>query len=168
MSNTELINRIESKIFQIRGKKVMLDCDLAEMYGVETKYLTRQVRRNIARFPEDFMFRLNQNEFLRCQFVTSKRGGRRYLPYVFTEQGVAMLSSVLNSDRAILVNIHIMCAFVNLRRMALHYVGLQRKIDEMEKKYDKQFKVVFETLRKLFEPPKEEKRISGFSPRVDP
>ncbi len=96
-----LAEKIENRIFQIRGRKVMLDSDLALLYGVETKYLTHQVRRNIKRFPEDFMFKLTQEEFLRCQNVTSKRGGIRYLPYAFTEQGIAMLSSVLNSERAV-------------------------------------------------------------------
>lgn len=163
MLNSMLVARIESRIFQIRGRKVILDSDLAMLYGVETKYLTRQVRRNLKRFPEDFMFRLTQEEFLRCQNVTSKRGGRRYLPYAFTEEGVAMLSSVLNSERAILVNIHIMRAFVNLRRIGLTYVGLKRKIEAMEKKYDGQFKIVFDTLKKLLEPPSvKEKRIIGF------
>ena len=152
MTNSILVERIESRIFQIRGRKVMLDNDLAMLYGVDTKYLTRQVRRNVQRFPEDFMFRLTREEFLRCQNVTSKRGGRRYLPYAFTEEGVAMLSSVLNSTRAILVNIHIMRAFVNLRRIGLTYVGLKRKIEAIEKKYDKQFAIVFQAIKQLLEP----------------
>ena len=163
MINSMLVARIESRIFQIRGRKIILDSDLALLYGVETKYLTRQVRRNMKRFPEDFMFRLTQEEFLRCQNVTSKRGGRRYLPYAFTEEGVAMLSSVLNSERAIIVNIHIMRAFVNLRRVGLTYVGLKRKIEEMERRYDKKFKFVFDALKKLLEPqPAKEKKIIGF------
>ena len=159
--------KIESKIFQIRGKKVMLDSDLACLYEVETKQLTRQVRRNASRFPRDFMFLLTPQEVrnLRCQIGTSSYGGRRYLPYAFTEQGVAMLSSVLNSKRAILVNIQIMRAFVSLRRVALTYTGLKRKIDDMENKYDAQFGVVFEAIRKLLEPPpaKPKPRI-GFHP----
>ena len=163
------VEKIENKIFQIRGKRVMLDSDLAELYGVETKQLKRQVRRNIERFPEDFMFELTQKEyqdFLRCQFGTLKRGEHsKYLPYAFTEQGVAMLSSVLNSKRAILVNIQIMRAFVNLRRVALTYVGLKRKIEAMEKKYDTQFKIVFEAIKKLLAPPPtEKKRRIGFHP----
>ncbi|OGX45539.1 MAG: hypothetical protein A3G38_02420 [Omnitrophica WOR_2 bacterium RIFCSPLOWO2_12_FULL_51_8] len=162
MTSQILVARIESRIFHIRGKKVILDSDLAMLYGVETKYLTRQVRRNLRRFPEDFMFRLTQEEFLRCQNVTSKRGGRRYLPYAFTEEGVAMLSSVLNSERAIIVNIHIMRAFVNLRRAGLTYLWLKRKIEEMERKYDKQFKFVFDSLKKILEPPVKEKKIIGF------
>ncbi len=96
---------VESKIHTIRGKKIILDEQLATLYGVATKYLTRQVRRNLKRFPADFMFQLTRHEYLRCQNVTSKRGGRRYLPYAFTEQGVAMLSSVLNSEQAVMVNI---------------------------------------------------------------
>jgi len=164
MKEIILAERIESKIFQIRGKKVMLDSDLALLYGVETKVLIQAVKRNKSRFPEDFMFQLTKEEFknLRSQIVTSNRGGRRYLPYVFTEQGVAMLSSVLNSNRAILVNIHIMRAFVNLRRIGLTYVGLKRKIEAMEKKYDAQFKVVFDALKKLLEPAVKQKRTIGF------
>ncbi len=146
---------IESKIFRIRGKKVMLDSDLAVLYGVETKQLTRQVRRNMERFPEDFMFMLTKDEILRCQFGTSSYGGRRYLPYAFTEQGIAMLSSVINSRRAILVNIQIMRAFVSLRRVGVTYAELKRKIESMEKKYDGQFNIVFEAMRKLLEPPPE-------------
>jgi hypothetical protein len=156
---------IAARILEIRGKRVMLDRDLAMLYGVENKQLTRQVRRNIERFPEDFMFRLTKHEFLRCQIGTSNRGGRRYLPYAFTEQGIAMLSSVLNSRRAILVNIQIMRAFVNLRRGILGYTGLKRKVEAMEKKYDVQFKVVFDALKKLLEPPlTKERRIIGFCP----
>ena len=162
MISTEII---ASKILEIRGKKVMLDSDLAMLYGVETKVLIQAVQRNISRFPEDFMFQLKKQEFenLRPQFVTSSWGGRRYLPYVFTEQGVAMLSSVLNSERAILVNIQIMRVFVTLRRAALTYVGLRRKIEAMEKKYDGQFKIVFEALKKLLEPPPVTKKpLIGF------
>ncbi len=159
------IEKIENRIFQIRGKRAMLDEDLARLYEVETKQLTRQVRRNSERFPNDFMFRLTKQEFLRCQFGTSNKGGRRYLPYVFTEQGIAMLSGVLNSKRAILVNIQIMRAFVSLRRVALTYTGLKRKIDDMEKKYDTQFGIVFEAIRELIEPPPEKPKSKiGFHP----
>jgi hypothetical protein len=171
MKQLILAERIENRIFQVRGKKVMLDSDLALLYGVETKVLIQAVKRNKSRFPEDFMFQLTKEEFigLRSQIVTSNRGGRRYLPYAFTEQGVAMLSSVLNSNRAILVNIHIMRAFINLRRIGLTYVGLKRKIEAMEKKYDIQFKIVFDTLKKLLEPPPEkEKKIIGFRVYPDP
>ena len=159
---------IKSKIYQLRGKNVMLDKDIAELYSVETKSLTRQVRRNLDRFPSDFMFRLTKDEFLRCQIGTSKiegRGGRRYLPYAFTEQGIAMLSSVLNSKRAIKVNITIMRAFVSLRRLALTYEGLRRKIDAIEKKYDGQFGIVFKALKELLDPPKKPKRMIGFKVR---
>ncbi len=161
------VENIENKIFQIRGKKVMIDSDLAQLYRVETKYLTRQVRRNIKRFPEDFMFKLTKEEYqyLRCQFGTLKRGQHsKYFPYVFTEQGVAMLSSVLNSERAILVNIQIMRAFVNLRRIGLTYAGLRRKIEAMEKKYDAQFRIVFEAIKQLLQPSVKEKTKIGFHP----
>lgn len=142
----------------------MLDKDLAELYGVETRVLIQAVKRNISRFPEDFMFQLTRNEFdtLRSQIVTSNWGGRRYLPYTFTEQGVAMLSSILNSERAIQVNIQIMRVFIKLRAMAIGYVGLKRKIEELEKKYDAQFKVVFDAIRKLMTPPEKSRRKIGF------
>lgn len=143
------IELISNKIHFIRGKAVMMDEDLAQLYGVETKYLNRQVRRNPARFPEDFMFQLTKTEALRCQNVTSKRGGRRYLPFAFTEQGVAMLSSVLNSSLAIQVNIQIMRAFVAMKRMGLTYSALKRKIYELEKQYDVKFKVIFETIEQI-------------------
>lgn len=156
---------IEKKILLIRGEKVMLDADLAELYGVETKILVRAVKRNIDRFPADFMFQLDEDEFenLRFQFGTSSRwGGRRYLPYVFTEQGVAMLSSVLNSDRAVKVNIEIMRAFVKLRQMLASNVELARKLADMEKKYDSQFRIVFDAIRQLMTPPQKPKRMIGF------
>lgn len=143
----------------------MLDSDLALLYEVKTKRLNEQVIRNKKRFPEDFMFQLTEQEavFLRSQTATSKRGGRRYLPYVFTQEGVAMLSSVLNSERAIMVNIQIMRAFAQLRRMLLTNRDLKHKIEEMEKKYDIQFKVVFDTLKKLLEPPSaKKKKTIGF------
>ena len=160
------IEKIESRIFHIRGKKVMLDIDLAELYAVPTKVLLQAVKRNIKRFPRDFMFPLTAQEvtILRSQIVTSSWGGRRYLPFAFTQEGVAMLSSVLNSERAILVNIQIMRAFVNLRRIALTYTGLKRKIDDMEKKYDSQFGVVFEAIRQLITPPNPPKPKIGFHP----
>jgi hypothetical protein len=160
------VELIERKIYLIRGHKVMLDSDLAELYEVETRTLIQAVKRNINRFPSDFMFQLNYQEIagLRSQFVTSKtgRGGRRYMPYVFTEQGVAMLSSVLNSDRAIEVNIHIMRAFVKLRELIASHKDLARKLNEMEKKYDVQFKVVFDAIRQLMSPPVPKKRKIGF------
>jgi len=161
---------VERKILLIRGKKVMLDKDLAILYGVETKYLKRQVRRNVGRFPSDFMFQLSKQEFKnwRSQFVTSNSAdkmGLRYPPYVFTEPGVAMLSSVLNSERAIQVNIQIIRTFIKLREMLLAHKDLKKKIEAMESKYDKQFKVVFDAIRQLLEPPaKPAKVITGFTP----
>lgn len=151
----------------------MLDRDLAELYGVETKVLNQAVKRNPERFPEDFMFELTVEEFevlrrqfgtssLRSQIVTSNRGGPRYLPYAFTEQGVAMLSSVLRSDRAIQVNVQIMRTFTKLRQLLLTHVELKKKIEDMEKKYDQQFQVVFEAIRQLLEPPETPKRKIGF------
>jgi len=143
----------------------MLDADLAELYGVPTKRLNEAVRRNAVRFPEDFMFQLtaDEAEILRSQFATSNgRGGRRYIPYAFTELGVAMLSSVLNSERAVLVNIAIMRAFVRLREMAASHKDVLLRLDEMEGKYDRQFKVVFDAIRALMEPPKIPRRRIGF------
>jgi len=168
MSNTDLIpgERIEKTIYLIRGEKVMLDRDLALLYEVETKVLNRAVKRNLQRFPLDFMFQLTAEEadFLRCQIGTSNegRGGRRYRPYVFTEQGVAMLSSVLNSERAILVNIEIMRAFVKLRQMLASNAELSRRLDELESKYDKQFRVVFDAIRQLMAKPGRERKEIGF------
>lgn len=160
------IEMIEKKILLIRSEKVMLDADLAELYGVETKMLVRAVKRNLDRFPEDFMIQLNKEEFehLRFRFGTSSQwGGRRYLPYAFTEQGVAMLSSVLNSDRAVHVNIEIMRAFVRLRQILASNSELARKLNALEKKYDAQFKIVFDAIRQLMAPPPEpKKRKIGF------
>ena len=159
------VEMIEKKILLIRGEKVMLDADLAELYGVETKILVRAIKRNVDRFPSDFMIQLNKEEFenLRFQFGTSSRwGGRRYLPYAFTEQGVAMLSSVLNSDRAIKVNIEIMRAFVSLRQLLASNKELAKRFDELEKKYDSQFKVVFDAIRQLMIPPEPKRRKIGF------
>ncbi|MCY4362420.1 MAG: ORF6N domain-containing protein [Gammaproteobacteria bacterium] len=143
--------QIERYIYFIRGKKIILDADLAILYGVQTKVLTQAVRRNINRFPADFMFQLNNEEFdnLRSQFVTSKRGGRRYPPYAFTEQGVAMLSGILNSEQAVKVNIEIMRAFVRLREMLASNKGLEQKINELEQKYDEQFRSVFDAIKQL-------------------
>ncbi len=159
------VERIERAILLVRGQKVMLDADLAELYGVETRVLVQAVKRNIERFPEDFMFQLNQEEFavLRSQSVTSSDwGGRRYPPYAFTEQGVAMLSSVLRSQRAIQVNIEIMRAFIRLRQMLASHAQLARKLDALEKKYDAQFKEVFEAIRQLMAPPEPKRRAIGF------
>ena len=161
---------IERKIYLIRGHKVMFDKDLAELYEVETFNLNKAVKRNIMRFPSDFMFQLTKEEAdsLRFQIGMSKvigRGGRRYLPYVFTEQGVAMLATVLNSDRAIHANIAIMRAFVKLRELMATHKDLARKLADMEKKYDAQFKVVFDAIRQLMTPPETKKRKIGFEVR---
>mgnify|MGYP001602534840 CR=1 FL=1 len=156
---------ITDKIYLIRGKKVMLSTHLAELYEVPPKVLIQAVKRNIVRFPEDFMFQLSLNEYeiLKSQFVTSSWGGlRRALPYAFTEQGVAMLSSVLKSERAVLVNIEIMRTFARLREMIQNHQKLWDKILEIEKKYDGQFKIVFDALRALLEPPEKPKRKIGF------
>jgi hypothetical protein len=158
------IERITRAILLIRGQKVILDTDLAELYDVETKALNRAVKRNIERFPPDFIFELTkvETERLRCQSGTSKRGGRRYRPYAFTEQGVAMLSSVLHSERAVRVNIEIMRAFVQLRQMLSSHADLARKLEALENKYDAQFKVVFDAIRELMTPPAPPKRRIGF------
>jgi len=160
------IERIASKIYLIRDVKVMLDRDLAELYGVETKVLKQAVRRNVDRFPADFMFELTkeENQSLRSQFVTLKRGQHsKYLPFAFTEQGVAMLSSVLKSKRAIHVNIQIMRAFTQLRQMLSTHEDLKRKIESMEKKYDQQFQVVFEAIKQLLSEEDKPKKKIGFT-----
>lgn len=188
------VERIEGAILLIRGEKIMLDADLAALYGVETRVLVQAVKRNAERFPPDFMFQLTKEEvdllrsqfvisksesplnqgesgILRSQFVISKisdpRGGRRYSPYAFTEQGVAMLSSVLNSPRAIAVNIEIMRAFIRLRRMLASHADLARKLESLEKKYDAQFRVVFDAIRKLMTPLEPKRRRIGFHVKDD-
>jgi hypothetical protein len=158
-------SEVERQILLIRGEKVMLDGDLAALYQVETKVLIQAVKRNIERFPADFMFQLNPEEFdnLRSQFVTSSWGGRRYPPYAFTERGVAMLSSVLHSSRAIQVNVEIMRAFVRLRQMLASNRKLAEQLRSLEMKYDKQFRVVFDAIRQLMAEPKPSKnRPIGF------
>ena len=160
------IEKIQKKIYYFRGQKVMLDKDLAELYDVETRVLNQAVKRNIKRFPKDFMFQLNskETENWKSQIVMSnsvKMGARRN-PFVFTEQGVAMLSSVLKSERAILVNIAIMRAFVQLRELIASNDKLAKKLNELEKKYDAQFRVVFDAIRKLMEPAEKPKRKIGF------
>lgn len=170
MSNNSLatvpVERIEKAIYVIRGEKVMLDRDLADLYGVNTKVLKQAVRRNIERFPEDFMFVLDESEFenWRSQFVTSNadQKGLRYAPMAFTEQGVAMLSGVLRSERAIAVNVEIMRAFVRLRRMLASNEQLGKKLDDLESKYDHQFKVVFDAIRRLMIPPEPKRKPIGF------
>ena len=156
--------RIERAILLIRGHKVILDKDLAAMYGVSTRDLNKAVVRNLDRFPGDFMFQLTRSEFtnLKFQFGTSSWGGTRKLPRAFTEQGVAMLSSVLRSKRAVQVNIMIMRAFVRLREMIASHKDLARRLAELEKKYDSQFKVVFDAIRQLMEPTAPKPRRIGF------
>ncbi|MEK7225071.1 MAG: ORF6N domain-containing protein [Bacteroidota bacterium] len=174
MSEKEIeVKLVATKILVVRGSRVMLDSDLASLYGVETKNLNLQVKRNMGRFPEDFMFQLTKREALRLQNATSKRGGRRYLPYVFTEQGVAMLSSVLNSERAIGVNIAIMRAFVRMREILLMNKDLAAKIEALELKYknhdmklthyDERIGTIFEAIKQLMVPsPVPEKPKIGF------
>jgi hypothetical protein len=184
MTSDALAIQVERRIYLIRGEKVMLDYDLAALYGVETKALNKAMKRNADRFPGDFAFQLTSEELeaLKCQIGTSntatpdnqsslrfqngtskpRRGGRRYRPYAFTEQGVAMLSSVLRSPRAVQVNIAIMRAFVRLREMLLSNADLARKLRALEKKYDAQFKVVFDAIRELMTPPERPKRQIGF------
>ncbi len=152
------VERIERSILLIRGQKVLLDEDLAQLYTVEVRTLIQAVKRNLDRFPDDFMFQLTQEEHagLRSQTVSLKGGRGRYrkfLPYAFTEQGVAMLSSVLRSPRAVRVNVEIMRAFVRLRQMLASNAELARRLDELEKKYDAQFRVVFDAIRQLMVPP---------------
>ena len=156
---------IEEKIFLIRGDKVMLDADLAKLYGVESKVLIQAVKRNIDRFPPDFMFQLTNQELaiLRSQFVTSSQwGGRRYPPYAFSEQGVAMLSSVLRCPQAVHVNIEIMRTFVRLRRILASHADLAHKLEALEMKYDIQFKAVFDAIRQMMAPPVKGKKQIGF------
>jgi hypothetical protein len=160
------IEKITSKVYLIRGHKVMLDRDLAELYKVETKQLKRAVRRNIDRFPDDFMFELTKAELenWRCQFGTSKgeRKGLRYKPLAFTEQGVAMLSSVLRSKRAAQVNIQIMRAFIKLRQMYISHEDLKQKIASMERTYDENFRIVFEALKQLIDGEEKPKKKIGY------
>jgi hypothetical protein len=159
---------VERRIHTIRGDRVMLDSDLAELYEVETKSFNQAVKRNLERFPDDFMMRLTvkEAECLRSQIVTSNggRGGRRYLPYAFTEQGIAMLSSVLNSPRAVQVNIAVVRVFVQMRNLAATHQELLRKVTDMEKKYDDNFRAVFTAIKRLVEPPpiQTPKRKIGF------
>ena len=165
------MERIERAIIVVRGEKVMLDSELAEIYGVETRILNQAVRRNINRFPVDFMFQLTvaEEESLRSQIVISNegRGGRRYLPYAFTEHGALMLANVLNSERAAQTSVQVVRAFVKLRQMLASNAELARKLAAMEKKYDAQFKVVFDAIRQLMSPPAKPKREIGFHVKYD-
>lgn len=169
-----LAQRIAHAILRLRGHNVMLDTDLAVLYRVEVKALNQAAKRNRRRFPSDFMFQLSTQEMesLRSQFVTAKigRGGRRTAPYAFTEHGIAMLSSVLTSPRAVHVNIEIMRAFVRLHRMLASNADLARKLEDLETRYDAQFKVVFRAIRELVAPPTMSKKQIGFQPgetRID-
>lgn len=178
MTNKSLIasvEQIESQIFLIRGQKVMLDADLAELYGVETKRFNEQVRRNSERFPEDFMFQLTAEEFvnLRSQIATSNnsvgnttgRGGRRHLPYAFTEHGAIMAASVLNSPRAVEASVQVVRAFVQLRQILASNSELSGKLAALEKKYDIKFRAVFEAIHELMTPSDhKKKRPIGFAP----
>jgi hypothetical protein len=166
------LERIERSILLIRGHKVMLDADLAALYGVETKALNQAVRRNLSRFPGDFMFQLTQQELtnLRSQIVTSNPGAKMALrrpPYAFTDQGVAMLSSVLRSKRAAAVNIEVMRAFVRLRQLLASHADLAKRLDELESKYDRQFASVFEAIRRLMTPPPIQPNEMGYHTLVE-
>ena len=154
---------IKNSILVIRGKRVILDYELAKLYGIETKRLKESVRRNLRRFPEDFMFELSQEEWfnLRSQFASSSWGGKRYSPFAFTEQGVAMLSSVLNSDRAIEVNISIMRAFVLMRQWALEYQDLQEKLSELEQRFGQKFTDIEQVLNYLIQKDQKQVQQSG-------
>ena len=168
MSNYNIpVEFIENKIYFIRNKKVMLDSDLAELYGVSTKRLNEQVRRNIDRFPEDFMFVLTKEEvdFLRSQIATLKKGRgqhSKYLPYAFTEHGAIMAATILNSSRAVEMSIFVVRAFVKLREMLISHKDLKQKIAEMENIYDSQFKIVFNAIKELMSPPEKPARKIGF------
>ena len=163
------VERIERRILLIRGQKVMLDSELAELYGVETKVLNRAVKRNRERFPGDFMFRLTIQEVtaLRCQIGTSNigRGGRRYLPYAFTEHGAIMAANVLNTRRAIEASVYVVRAFVRLSELIASHKDLAKKLENLEQKYDTQFKVVFDAIRQLMAPPDPKPRRIGFRAR---
>lgn len=160
---------VTSRIHHVRGQKVMLDRDLAELYGVETKQLKRQVRRNLGRFPEDFMFELSEEEAenLRSQIGTSSWGGTRYLPMAFTEQGVAMLSSVLGSEQAILVNIHIIRVFARMREVLLSHKEILQKLEQLEGRvtgHDEEIQAIFDHLTELVAPMEQARNPIGFKP----
>ena len=164
-----LASRIELRILLLRGQRVLLDADLADLYGVETRVLVQAVKRNLDRFPEDFLFQMTAVEFrqLRSQSVISSLwGGRRFPPYAFSEQGVAMLSSVLNSPRAIRVNIEIMRAFVRLRRVLASHADLARRLRELERRSEARFEIVFKVLKEFMNPPRKKRRKIGFQTQV--
>jgi ORF6N domain len=169
MKQIDLV-RVERSIRFIRGDKVILDIDLAELYGIETRQLIQAVKRNLDRFPADFMFQLTNQEFkdLKSQSATSSQwGGRRTPPYAFSEQGVAMLSSVLHSPRAVQVNIEIMRTFVRLRRILASHADLAERLEQLERKYDDQFRVVFDAIRQLMKPEVPDKGSIGFKVKED-
>ncbi len=157
------VDWIQERIYLLRGHRVMLSHDLAQLYGVESKVLIQAVKRNFERFPEDFMFQLEIQELnnLRSQFVTSSWGGIRWLPYAFTEQGIAMLSSVLRSPEAIQVNIEIVRTFVGLKRLSHSMKELHDRVSHLESRYDRQFKSVFDAIREIINPPSQKKRRIG-------
>lgn len=159
------LETVQKRVYWLRGHKVMLSTDLAELYETEARKLIQAVKRNLERFPDDFMFQLNEKEFrnLRSQIVISNSGGNRYAPYAFTEQGVAMLSSILHSKRAIQVNIQIMRTFVKLRELIDTNKDLAIRLEVLESRYDEQFKIVFDAIRELMEPVKDSKKPIGFS-----
>ena len=170
MTNNSLptvpVERIEKSIYVIRGEKVMLDSDLAHIYGVSTANFNKAVKRNVDRFPADFMFRLNEEEFKSLIFQTGTsnkgRGGRRYLPYAFTEHGALMAANILNSPRAVAASLQVVRAFIKLRTMIISNAELSKKVDALEKKYDRQFKVVFDAIRQLMIPPEPKRKSIGF------
>lgn len=170
MTNNSLatvpVERIEKSIYVIRGEKVMLDSDLAEIYGVSTANFNKAVKRNVDRFPSDFMFQLDEEEFKSLIFQTGTsnkgRGGRRYLPYVFTEHGALMAANILNSPHAVDASIQVVRAFIRLRAMIVSDAVLSKKVDALEKKYDHQFKVVFDAIRRLMIPPEPKRKPIGF------
>ncbi len=160
------VEQVEKAILLIRGEKVILDADLAALYDVETRALLQAVKRNSERFPSDFMFQLTRKEFdsLRSQSVISKgRGGRRYLPHVFTEHGAIMAANVLNTKGAVQASVQVVRAFIRLRQMLVSNAELAGKLSEMERKYDAQFKVVFDAIRQLMEPPERKRKQIGFT-----
>jgi phage regulator Rha-like protein len=170
MGNKLTVPPPQDLIHRVRGQAVILDADLAALYGVTTKRLNEQIRRNRQRFPEDFAFQLSEQEWnaLRSQFATSnERGGRRYRPYAFTEHGAIMAANVLNSERAVQMSVAVVRAFIKLRRMALSVEALARKVNQLENKYDERFRFVFDAIRELMTPPDPPRRRIGFSKDAD-
>lgn len=169
MTRAPALAEIELSILDLRGQRVLLSSDLARLYGVEPRVLIQAVKRNLERFPEDFMFQLDGDEWtnLKSQNVISSWGGARTAPHAFTEQGIAMLSSVLRSPEAVQVNIEIMRAFVRLRRILAEHKDIAQRLDDLENRYDQQFKVVFDAIRQLMTPPLETKRPIGFTADIE-